>query len=1335
MSKFSLSDKFLSKYEGKQPKWGFGDLSYFTYKRCVTKETTILCDDLVWRPAGSLSVGQGIIGFDEEPQIVNKYQKRYLRHGVVTHNKIEKARVMGIELEDGSILYATPDHQWLSKGSSSDNRTEWRYTKDLKSTRKGFDIFLLKHFGTPWDSLDTFDHGFLSAAYDGEGCLDRLNGISFCQVQNGMLDKFISILNLENIPYTKTIKSNSTSYKYKEERQECFSLRTSGYSNVIRFLGKFQPPRLLNKFRGWLVEKSLNNSTPELRCSPENYVKVVSIFDAGEKEIAVLSTSVKTHFTGGFASHNTYSRLMPTNKQEEYFDTLKRAVEGCFQIQMDHCKQIGLPWNGYKAQISAQKMFEKMWEFKFTPPGRGLWMMGVDTLKEKKAAALQNCGFVSTKDIKKDFAKPFAWAMDMLMLGVGIGFDTKGKDTVIVSKPTGTSQDYIIPDTREGWVESMRLLLDSYTNGKDISMVFDYSKIRKAGEPIKGFGGIASGPGPLKKGHESISKLLDSLDGKEVTSVAIVDIMNFIGKLVVSGNVRRSALIAIGDAEDTYFITMKDPDMWSYELADRRWSSNNSIFVDNTFTINGIVDYISKNGEPGLANLYNMQHFGRLKDGFYSENHPMYDDADGFNPCVTADTWVMTSNGPCTVEQLYKIYLPFDTQIGDKSYKSTPFFKTGNKPVYRLCTKEGFELKLTADHKVLTTDGNWIEAQNLKKGCLLQLNDLRGYDQSWNSLNDNNHGISHGYLLGHLIGDGTINNGKPIISVWEEEGYESVISHIENICKSNFDTRSDFKGFYAISRDSENYVVEHRLTCSALRELSESYDIYQGNKTITDKIEYSSSEFYRGFLGGLFDTDGSIQGTQSKGISIRLSQADKVLLQKVQRMLLRLGIKSVIYKRREAGPQILPDGKGGNATYICKDIYELCISGDSILLFEDIICLNNSHKINKLKKLISNYKRTPNKTKYHCTFTELIYHRVEDVYDTTVEDVHRFDANGIIVHNCAEQCLESYELCNLVETYPANHNSSEEYLDTLKYAFLYAKSVTLLSTHSPETNSVMLRNRRIGVSMTGVQQALQKFGHSIFFQEFCDAGYEKVKHWDAIYSRWLGIPESKRKTTCKPSGTVSLLAGATPGVHCTHAPFYLRTVRLAANSPLLKPLQKAGYRIEVAITDLEIYVEKLINCGVLLEDEEWWLRQLDISSIPKNIWKTMVENGTTLVVYFPVEEHDFTKSKYDISVWEQLSVVRELQTNWADNAVSVTVTFKPEEKEDLKSAINFFLPYVKSLSFLPLEKHAYLQAPYTDTSREEFDKYKNSLKPLNFKTTVEANIVGEKYCSNDTCEL
>ena len=151
-----------------------------------------------------------------------------------------------------------------------------------------------------------------------------------------------------------------------------------------------------------------------------------------------------------------------------------------------------------------------------------------------------------------------------------------------------------------------------------------------------------------------------------------------------------------------------------------------------------------------------------------------------------------------------------------------------------------------------------------------------------------------------------------------------------------------------------------------------------------------------------------------------------------------------------------------------------------------------------------------------------------------------------------------------METFPASHDSLEDFLLTVKAAFLYAKIVTLAPTHWPATNAIMRRNRRVGTSLSGVAQFLAQSGRGMgALHAWCEAGYEQLQRQDRALSEKFGVPRSVKTTCIKPSGTVSLLAGATPGMHFPESRFYLRRVRLAASSNLLPVLRQAGFNVEV----------------------------------------------------------------------------------------------------------------------------------------------------------------------------
>ena len=292
---------------------------------------------------------------------------------------------------------------------------------------------------------------------------------------------------------------------------------------------------------------------------------------------------------------------------------------------------------------------------------------------------------------------------------------------------------------------------------------------------------------------------------------------------------------------------------------------------------------------------------------------------------------------------------------------------------------------------------------------------------------------------------------------------------------------------------------------------------------------------------------------------------------------------------------------------------------------------------------------------------------------------------------CSEQSLEDHELCCLVETFPAHHDDIEDYKRTLKFAYLYAKSVTLVPTHNQKTNAVMMRNRRIGCSMSGIVQAIEKLGRHNFFK-WCDKGYSYIKDLDLLYSEWLCVPKSIKTTSVKPSGTVSLLCGATPGIHYPESEYYIRNIRVANTSPLVEACNSAGYLVEADTYAVD-----------------------------------------TSVVSFPVKESFFTKSKNDVSIWEQFANAADMQHWWADNQVSITVTFRENERQDISNCLDIFQDKLKSISLLPLSEHGYVQAPYIPITEEEYNSMTKNLLPLNLNAA--RHEVTDKFCDGETCQI
>lgn len=350
----------------------------------------------------------------------------------------------------------------------------------------------------------------------------------------------------------------------------------------------------------------------------------------------------------------TYSRKKEDGTKETWAEVCERVTNGTYSLQKDYAKSQRLPWNDSKAQSSAKEFYDRLFNLKWTPPGRGLWVMGTDIVNvQKNSAALQNCAFVSTQEMTKNNpGKPFAFLMEASMLGVGVGFDQLGADKDFTIYEPTEEETYVIPDTREGWQESTVALINSFLKDGQKSIVFDYSEIRPYGAPIKSFGGTASGPEPLVLLHDVIRKMFSGRAGDKLNRVDIADIGNLIGRCVVSGNVRRSAELLIGRIDDEDFLNLKNsdvfPDRNSYDPKNPGWGwmSNNSVVAEVGTDFSPIVDGIIRNGEPGVLWMDVSRKYGRLADPVNNKDHRIM----GYNPCAEQS---LESYEMCTLVETY----------------------------------------------------------------------------------------------------------------------------------------------------------------------------------------------------------------------------------------------------------------------------------------------------------------------------------------------------------------------------------------------------------------------------------------------------------------------------------------------------------------------------------------------------------------------------------------------------------------------------------------------------------------------------------------------------------
>jgi hypothetical protein len=294
---------------------------------------------------------------------------------------------------------------------------------------------------------------------------------------------------------------------------------------------------------------------------------------------------------------------------------------------------------------------------------------------------------------------------------------------------------------------------------------------------------------------------------------------------------------------------------------------------------------------------------------------------------------------------------------------------------------------------------------------------------------------------------------------------------------------------------------------------------------------------------------------------------------------------------------------------------------------------------------------------------------------------------------CVEQTLWDRELCNLVETFPGRHANLHQYMRTLKMAYLYAKTVTLMKTGFEEVDNVIEQNRRIGCSQSGIIKAFQLHGRSTML-DWSDKSYDFLTGLDADFSCWFGVNRSIKRTSIKPSGTVPLLCGETGALNYPIAEYYYRTIRIASDNPILDSLDRANYRIE----------------------------------------PNQYGGDNNMVVYFPVHEPHFVKGEADVSMWEQLENAAAYQEYWADNQVSTTIKFDQKEARDIPVALEMYQNRLKAISFLPKDSGFYPQAPYQPIKEEEFAKYKGSLAEIDY-SNLHSEALAPSGCDGGKCEI
>ena len=642
----------------------------------------------------------------------------------------------------------------------------------------------------------------------------------------------------------------------------------------------------------------------------ENYVS-----DILSKEFLKKYSNKKVNWKNGLGYivyKRTYARTLDNGQTEEFWQTLARCVNGSQKIGAQY------------TQKEAERLYDYMFNFKCLYAGRMLWQLGTSLVDKFNGNSLINCYYTNISCIDD-----FCFLFENLMLGGGVGYSVrrehvhdlpKVRENVIISHENTKDADFIVPDSRRGWIELLRKVLDAYFNG-GISFTYSTILVRGHGEIIKTFGGTASGPKILIDGIEKICKVLKNREGKKIRSIDALDVCNLIGSIVVSGNVRRSAQIAIGDSDDYLFLKAK------------KWNE-------------------------------------------------------------------------------------------------------GNVP-------------------------NWRNLSN--------------------------------------------------------------------------------------------------------------------NTIAADKFDYISDLVWEGYNG----------------------------------------------------------------------------EGEAIGFFN----LDLTQKYGRLE---------------------------EKVDDKEIQGLNP----------CGEIGLENGGVCNLSEIFLNNIENQNELIDCARLLYKTQKAICSLNYLHQRTNDIVHKNRRIGIGIGGICQALDKI-------DWLDNCYKELRKFDKEWSKKRDWPESIKLTTIKPSGSISLLVGCSPGIHTGIYQYYIRRVTMSSSNPLVQLCKEHGYK-----TDFQINLD---------------------GSTDRN----------TMIVEFPCFYDNNTKLTNNFSAIEQLELLKKIQTVWSDNAVSCTIYYKKEELKNIKEWLSKnYNNSIKSVSFLLHKEsdHGFKQPPYQETTEEQYKELIKNIKPFNIINT-DNELLENTECQNGSCPV
>ena len=964
-----------------------------------------------------------------------------------------------------------------------------------------------------------------------------------------------------------------------------------------------------------------------------------------------LSTKILSDVT----VHMKYAKYVPTlNRRETWFELVTRNKE----MHQKKYPQI---------TDEIEKAYEHVYNKTVLPSMRSLQFGGKPI--EISPNRLFNCAYLPIDDYRA-----FSETMFLLLGGTGVGFSVQRhhvEQLPEIRKPNkARTRRFLIGDSIEGWADTIKTLMKAYFEGLS-TPDFDYSDIRQKGALLVTSGGKAPGPQPLKDCVHNIKKILDRKeDGSRLEPIEVHDIICFIADAVLTGGIRRAALISLFSIDDEEMLSAKSGTWW--ELNPQRGRANNSAVIlrhkitEETFFQLWKKIEDSNAGEPGV----------------YFSNDKDY----GTNPCCfVGDTLVATADGrnAVSIKQLcdenYRgpVY-SMQAQTGQviTSYCSNVWKSRENAELVKITLDDNSVFTCTPDHRIMLRNGQYIQAQFLVEGTsLMPFNSYKRSDRNYRMIQSN--------------------TGRDIAQY----------AHVAQ--------------YYDIIKEGYNSQHIHHKDGNGLNDLPENLEVMDAIEHNRQHMSGEMNAFHK-MSNTSYQTWVEKQSNRQKGEKNTNSNGLTT-----EEMIARCFDKTV-EKRTKLSNQEILDSCG--VKFLSKGRLKE-MKAETVNEFSKNLAELANHKV---------------------VSVEFISEK-EDVYDMTVEGTHNFaiitsnkddnfiTSSGVFVHNC-EISLRPYSFCNLTEINVSDIESQEDLNNRVKIgSFIGTLQAGYTNFHYLRDiwRKTTEKDALIGVGMTGIGSG------EVSKYDLIEAG-KIVKEENARVAKLIGINKAARTTTIKPSGTSSLVLGTASGIHAWHNDYYIRRIRVGKN--------------EAIYTYLSIYHPELI------EDEYFKPKEQAVISLP-----VKAPQGSILRFESPMQLLDrvsrfnleWVKSGHrdgqntnnvsvTVSIKKEVEKVPKLDENKdviIDSNNNPILEDKKDENGNLVYKINEW-PLVgkwmwdnkenfNGISVLPYDGGSYIQAPFTDCSKKEYEDMMKVLSDIDLTRVIEVtdntNLSGEVACGADGC--